>query len=439
MVFGPLGDFDDLGAGETDSVSFTYTVEDPSGAETTDTVTITVTGVNDAPVTASDSLETTQNSTGQINLLDNDSDPDGDALTVTRFNGLFVNGTLAFSVTTATGRDVTVTVAEDGSLTVDPNGNFNGLGAGETDSFSFSYAVEDPSGARTEDLVAITITGVNDDPTITGGDTSGSVTEDGTLIETGTLTANDIDRNDTLTWSVQGGTVGDFGTLTVDQNGDWTYTLDNDNADVQALDDGETLTDSFTIEVDDGNGGTDTQTVDITIDGADEGPQQVSVDFDSGLDGLSLLPNTFGGFVWDTPQGNLTFRGTVLSLGVVLDQSGIGSDTVPGVGDGLGDTYIFNNGATQPLFITREGGGDFTFVSAEVAVGSISGLAGSAVVTFEGFNGGVSQGTQSIPLNENGGGFPASGGFFGEIDELRVTANMAGVTFGLDDFVFELV
>ena len=56
---------------------------------------------------------------------------------------------------------------------------------------------------------------------------------------TGQLTQHDIDTNDTHTWSVNDGGKGEYGSFQIDQNGKWTYTLNNDDPKVQALKEGE--------------------------------------------------------------------------------------------------------------------------------------------------------------------------------------------------------
>ncbi|MFY3237701.1 VCBS domain-containing protein, partial [Achromobacter xylosoxidans] len=61
------------------------------------------------------------------------------------------------------------------------------------------------------------------------------------------------------------------GSFTLDQNGKWTYKLDNANPDVKALKDGEHLTDTITVTVDDGHGGKATQVITITVDGTSDG------------------------------------------------------------------------------------------------------------------------------------------------------------------------
>ena len=49
-------------------------------------------------------------------------------------------------------------------------------------------------------------------------------------------------------------------------NGTWTYTLDNANSTADALDDGDTITDTYTFSATDGTN----QTITVTINGADD-------------------------------------------------------------------------------------------------------------------------------------------------------------------------
>ena len=100
----------------------------------------------------------------------------------------------------------------------------------------------------TAQQVTVTINGANDAAVISGT-TGGSVTAAGTLVATGALTDTDVDNPantfqavTTATASSQG-----FGSYTVDASGNWSYTLDNNNATVQALGPAGTLTDTFTV------------------------------------------------------------------------------------------------------------------------------------------------------------------------------------------------
>jgi hypothetical protein len=79
LVYTPVANFNG-------SDSFAYTVTDGSGGTATATVAVTVNPVNDAPVALSDSTEVALNSSVVIDVLGNDSDPDGDALSISDFS-----------------------------------------------------------------------------------------------------------------------------------------------------------------------------------------------------------------------------------------------------------------------------------------------------------------------------------------------------------------
>lgn len=122
--------------------SFNYTVSDGNGGTDTGTVTVTVNPVNDAPVAAADSATTDQGVGVVIDVLSNDSDVDGDGLSVSGVtNG--ANGT----VTNNAGSNVTYT----------PSGGFTG---GD----SFTYDVSDGNGGVDTATVNVTVNAVNVTP-----------------------------------------------------------------------------------------------------------------------------------------------------------------------------------------------------------------------------------------------------------------------------------
>lgn len=99
---------------------------------------------------------------------------------------------------------------------------------------------------------------------------TGAVTED-TGVSGGNLsTSGDVDYlffSDAGAWTAETIT-GAYGSeLVIDEDGVWTYTADNSNAAIQALDTGETLTEVFTVTSNNG-----TTTITITINGLDEPP-----------------------------------------------------------------------------------------------------------------------------------------------------------------------
>ncbi len=125
----------------------------------------------------------------------------------------------------------------------------------------------------TAQVVTITINGANDAAVISGA-TSGDVVEaggvangtPGTPTATGNLTATDVDNRPTAGRRCRPATGDGFGTYAMTAAGVWTYTLDNNNPTVQALNGTATLTDSFTAMTADGTA----QVVTVTINGAND-------------------------------------------------------------------------------------------------------------------------------------------------------------------------
>ena len=144
------------------------------------------------------------------------------------------------------------------------------LAEGQKVTDTITVTVDDGNGGTATQVITVTVTGTNDAPTISGTATGG-IKEDGPdTTVTGQLTQHDIDTNDTHTWSVNDGGKGEYGSFQIDQNGKWTYTLNNDDPKVQALKEGEKVTDTITVTVDDGHGGKTTQTITVTITGTND-------------------------------------------------------------------------------------------------------------------------------------------------------------------------
>ena len=72
--------------------------------------------------------------------------------------------------------------------------------------------------------------------------------------------------------TAQSGTAGQYGTFSINASGDYTYSLDNGSANVQALKAGQEVTESFTYTYKDADGDEATGTVSITITGTDDKP-----------------------------------------------------------------------------------------------------------------------------------------------------------------------
>ncbi|MFW8637494.1 beta strand repeat-containing protein [Cribrihabitans pelagius] len=151
LSFDPGGAFQDLGEGETRDVTVTIEATDSHGATATNDVVITVTGKNDAPVTMLGELTTDQNSAGSLNVLSNDTDPDGAVLSVSHITGSPFSGSTSVFVTSLGGRTGRLTLSENGDLDFDPLGNFDDLAVGDSDTFAINYTATDGNGGSTKD------------------------------------------------------------------------------------------------------------------------------------------------------------------------------------------------------------------------------------------------------------------------------------------------
>ena len=107
--------------------------------------------------------------------------------------------------------------------------------------------------------LTITINGSNDGPVATAN--VNSVTEDSDLSASGNLLTDndgagidsDLDGDSLSVSGVDTSGANQYGTLTFNADGSYTYALDNNNSRVQALDDGESLTEVYTYTVTDGD------------------------------------------------------------------------------------------------------------------------------------------------------------------------------------------
>ena len=98
---------------------------------------------------------------------------------------------------------------------------------------------------------------------------AGAATEDGEAVTGSTGGADEDGGPSALTYSVTGDAT--YGSLTVADDGTWTYTVDNANDAVQGLAEGAELSDTATITVSDGEDSVEA-TVTITITGVNDAP-----------------------------------------------------------------------------------------------------------------------------------------------------------------------
>ncbi len=256
--------------------------------EFSDGVRVELEPANQAPTgTATATLTGTEDSSRLITLaelVEGFTDSNGDVLTVS-------------GLTTSAG---TVVDNLDGTWTFTPDADFNGP-------VTLTYQVEDGKGGSIAGTNTLTIAAVNDAANI-AGQATGTVTEDGVLQASGTLTISDVDTGEAA--FVAGVLVGTYGSATLTAAGDWIYSLDNASTAVQALGGGVAVQDTLTVTALDGT----TSTLVITINGAAE----------SGVAGTTLT-------------------GTAIANWLA---GGNGNDTLLGLG---GNDTLFGNGGDDIL------------------------------------------------------------------------------------------
>ncbi|BBH45644.1 VCBS domain-containing protein [Pseudomonas sp. KU43P] len=297
-----------LTTGQSLNVIFTYRIHDSGGLTDQAQLVITVTGVNDPPIVNPvrvDAIEAggLNNATAGVNpsgsIRGSYSDPDGDTLTIS-------------SVVSPTGTSATPgqsLAGNYGSLVLDAQGNYryvvdnsnSAVQALRTDADRltevFQYSVSDGKGKVVTATFTVVIHGRNDTP-IAANDNAIAIeaggVNNGTPGQTGSGNAlvndRDVDAGDSksvdgiyLGTLAAGGTflqvsagstvvAGTYGTLSIDANGNYVYTVNDSLAAVQALKAGEQLRETFTYRMHDTAGASSQAQINITIEGRYDTP-----------------------------------------------------------------------------------------------------------------------------------------------------------------------
>ncbi len=198
------------------SDSFVYSVTDGALSDTA-TLTFTVIPSNNNPVAAADSFIVPEDSSVSVDALANDSDADGDMLTITSVNGQpITDGGPAVSVSNGAVQLLA------GELIFTPDLNYNGPA-------DFTYEISDGNGLFATGTVSGLVNAANDAPTASGNGytTAEDTTVSGNVLNDDSGAGLDTDPDgDAL--SLDGSSVGTFttaqgGTITLTPNGDFTY------------------------------------------------------------------------------------------------------------------------------------------------------------------------------------------------------------------------
>ena len=330
-----------------------------SGIDGTDTLTniemlqfddqvVQVGSNNSAPVAAADTASTNEDTPLTIaaaTLLANDTDTDGDTLTITAVSNA-VNGSVALE--------------GNGNVVFTPNANFNGAA-------TFDYTVSDGNAGTDTATVIVTVNPVNDAP-LAVADAASTNANTPLTIAAATLLANDTDTDgDTLTITAVSNAVN--GSVALDGNGNVVFTPDANFTGAA----------TFDYTVSDGNAGTDTGIVTVTIgnivmgtpgDDALNGTE--NGDFIYGLGGNDTLSGGAGNDVLYGGSGAdvAVFSGAMSGYSITHSGTGIGVTDIAADVNGDDGTDILNGVETL-----RYSDGDITIsMSSEEVFASVTTL-----------------------------------------------------------------
>ncbi|EME68861.1 Type V secretory pathway, adhesin AidA, partial [Paramagnetospirillum caucaseum] len=202
-------------------------------------------GSNAGETVADDRIATDTNRTVSIDsadLLANDTDADGDALSI---------------ISVGNAQHGTVSLGADGQVVFTADRGFEGT-------TTFEYTVSDGHGGTDVATVSVYVDDPNDAPVINAAQTTETLSVDYSEPNSsniGRVSATDV-NGDTLTYSVL-----DSG----NQHGNLVIDSDSGSFFYNADDTSWSGTDTFTVQVDDGNGGLATQTISVQVTGGSGG------------------------------------------------------------------------------------------------------------------------------------------------------------------------
>jgi VCBS repeat-containing protein len=381
--------------GQTIADVYTYTITDADGDTSSTTLTITIHGHTDgapsiAPVDGN-GLATGQATVHESGLADQDgSQVTSGTIDLTADDGLAsitVGGTTLTTAQLATlsgGAPVTIHTP-DGTLVLtgfQPTTAVGGVPTAGTLSYTYTldHAVSQPGGTESPDNIALTITDagggtaegtlvvdvVDDAPTahadhtdanedgspvtgnVVGGGAAGDVPDrvgaDATTTPVSGVAAGTV--GGTVSGNVGSAVAGQYGALTLNADGSYSYAVDNANRTVNALKDGDTLTEVYTYTITDADGDTSSTTLTITIHGHTDGaPSVTPVDGNGGAAGHATVDEA--GLV--DGSGSQITRGTI--------------DLT--AGDGLASVTVGGTTLTTAQLATLSGGSPVTIHTAD--------------------------------------------------------------------------
>ncbi len=311
--------FDFLATGETLVLTYTVSATDDNGIplSDTETVTVTITGTGDAPTIVGGPITSAMTETG-VGLSDSGAftvtDMDTSDVVTASVDSVVVSGAGASSIPASLSNAVlqnflmvSPALILDGTQTINTltwdfssgGESFKFLANGETLVLTYTFSVTDDDGAPLSDteIVTITIAGVGNAPSITGGPATSTLLETNSgLADGGVFTVTDLDTSDTVAATVDSVTVSGNGagrvpaslthqallgflsvtpTAILDDtqnSATLAWNFDSGNEAFNFLPTGQMLVLNYVINATDSDGSSDTAIVTVTITGTNDRP-----------------------------------------------------------------------------------------------------------------------------------------------------------------------
>ena len=307
--------------------SFLYKISDGKLDSNIATVIINITKsqpINSSPAARHDATLTNEDVPVLIQVLANDTDPDGDKLSLDSIKVQPMNGSSVIN--------------SNGTTTYSPNANFFGAD-------KFNYTISDGKGGNATAQVSVTVNPVNDLP-IAVNDVATTLQNKAVVIN---VIANDTDvEKDPLFVSA----------ITI-QPAHGTSTINNKSTITYSPQTGYSGTDSFAYQVSDGNGGNSTATVFVNVTPVNESPVVTILQPTNGSKFAFGSSVAFSGQAIDPGDGNIS---SILTWQSSIDGSlGTGSNIVaPSLSEGVHtitasavDSGQLSNSSSIKIFVNK--------------------------------------------------------------------------------------
>jgi len=221
LLFQPYESFNGM-------ATISYIIEDGHGGISSSAATVTINAVNDAPIAINDVTSTLEDTPVSINVLNNDTDPEGHTLKISQ-------------VSASSGE---VIINANNTITFSPAENMYGTSI-------LSYAITDEDGGTSSAKVTVSILSVNDAPVLVN-DTATTDEDIPTIIN---ILGNDIDVDSDNLTITDAHAISSGGIVSINRDQTLTFVPNDDfNGDV-AL--------SYTVS--DNHGGMSTASVSIAV------------------------------------------------------------------------------------------------------------------------------------------------------------------------------